>query len=239
MPVSSPLIHGTLRTLAIWQDLLKDELDTRGPASADYIPGCCVESETKGPAIHKYRSLLEKQNTPFSPLAGSAAPSRRLWNFLVRQEVCQDVFIRSIFGKRKTFSFDTQGAAGTTNSGTSAYAPSVSNSVVDFSQTSGGGGVDFATTITNKDHHQQQLTEPVRIIHKDQESISAFCLNLINTGMLALATPRELQEMDISLLLESPNWLEDECEFDIMNLARDVETLPSSSFLVIQASNEK
>lgn len=83
------------------------------------------------------------------------------------------------------------------------------------------------------------LPEPVRIIHKDQESISAFCLNLVNNGLLALATPREVQEMDISLLLESPNWLEDECEMDILNLNKDPETLPASGFLVIQTSTDK
>jgi hypothetical protein len=218
LPVCSPLIHGTLRSLAIWLELLKEELEQRGPASADFIPGCFVENENKGPAIQKYRSLLEKQNTPFSPTAASAAPTRRLWNFMVRQEQCQDVFIRAIFGKRKTFAFDTPGNLATT-------APSVSNSVVDFS------------THSEAPSSHQQISEPVRIIHKDQESISAFCINLTNAGMLALATPRELQEMDISLLLDSPNWLEDECEFDIMNLSKDVDTLPSSGFLVIQASN--
>lgn len=41
-----------------------------------------------------------------------------------------------------------------------------------------------------------------------------------NSSLLALATPREIQEMDISLLLESPSWLEDECEFDLVNLSR-------------------
>jgi hypothetical protein len=42
----------------------------------------------------------------------------------------------------------------------------------------------------------------------------------VNAGLLALTTPREVQEMDITLLLELPSWLEDECEFDIMNLTR-------------------
>lgn len=45
--------------------------------------------------------------------------------------------------------------------------------------------------------------------------------------------------MDISLLLESPNWLEDECELDIMNLNKDIDTLDASSFLLIQASSDK
>lgn len=65
LPVCSPLIHGILRGIAHWQDSLKEDLDSRGPAPPDYIPGCYVESTATGPAIHKYRSLLEKTNTPF------------------------------------------------------------------------------------------------------------------------------------------------------------------------------
>lgn len=95
-------------------------------------------------------------------------------------------------------------------------------------------GMDSASQVNNS-----HLPEPVRIIHKEQESISAFCLNLQNPGLLALATPRECQEMDITLLLESPNWLEDECELDIMNLTKDIDTQPASNFLMIQSSADK
>lgn len=94
--------------------------------------------------------------------------------------------------------------------------------------------MDSASQVNNS-----HLPEPVRIIHKEQESISAFCLNLQNPGLLALATPRECQEMDITLLLESPNWLEDECELDIMNLTKDIDTQPASNFLMIQSSADK
>lgn len=82
--------------------MLKDELALRGPAPLDFIPGCFIESDVKGPAIHKYRSLLERSNTPFSPIQASAAPARRLWHFLVRQEAVQDIFIRAVFGKKRT-----------------------------------------------------------------------------------------------------------------------------------------
>lgn len=52
---------------------------------------------------------------------------------------------------------------------------------------------------------------------------------------MALATPREVQEMNISLLLELPSWLEDECEFDIINLSKQPDPEPQpTSFLVIQ-----
>lgn len=85
-----------------WQEILKEELAVRGPAPLDFIPGCFVESDVKGPAIHKYRSLLERGNTPFSPIQASAAPARRLWHHLVRQELVQDIFIRAVFGKKRT-----------------------------------------------------------------------------------------------------------------------------------------
>lgn len=45
------------------------------------------------------------------------------------------------------------------------------------------------------------------------------CLQ-VNNGLIAIATPREIQEMDISLLLELPSWLEDECEFDLINMIK-------------------
>lgn len=91
----------------------------------DFIPGCFIETEAKGPAIHKYRSLLEKGNTPFSPIQASAAPSRRLWHFLVRQELVQDIFIRAIFGKKRTPSSAADGTS---------VAPSVAG------DTAGGSG---------------------------------------------------------------------------------------------------
>lgn len=67
LPVSSPLTHGTLGIVAQWQESLREELELRGPPPANYISGCAPDpSPTPGkPAIHKYRSLLEKGNTPF------------------------------------------------------------------------------------------------------------------------------------------------------------------------------
>lgn len=56
-----------------------------------------------------------------------------------------------------------------------------------------------------------------------------------------VATPRELQEMDISLLLELPDWLEDECELDILNMNKDSidNGTTISPFLVIQSAGDK
>lgn len=111
----------------------------------------------------------------------------------MRQEQVQDIFIRAVFGKRRM-----------------------------MTQILSGDSLMRQDDNSPEHHHHPALPEPVRIIHKDQDSISAFCLNEVSNGLLALATPKEVQEMDISLLLESPAWFEDECEFDIVNLSKYV-----------------
>lgn len=87
----------------------------------------------------------------FSPRHGSAAPARRLWNFLVRQEFVQDLFIRSIFSRQPR-------AAG------SSTLPTMNQEVKSCS---------------GSETPNPHLPDPVRIIHKEQDSISAFCLNLV------------------------------------------------------------
>lgn len=54
-------------------------------------------------------------------------------------------------------------------------------------------------------------------------------------SLLAVATAREVQEMDVSLLLRGDAcWAEDECEVDLMALTADPVTLPDTGFLLIQ-----
>ncbi|XP_063931709.1 dmX-like protein 2 isoform X3 [Zophobas morio] len=196
LPVASPLIHACLRRLTNWQDSLKKELDCR-QAPPEYIPGCFVENTT-GPPIQKYRQLLEPHNTPFSNKS-SASTARRLWTYLVHQEAVQDIFIRAVFGKRRSLSALEE----------------------------------------ELPHPEPAAPEPVRIIHKEQDSIAAFSLNQVSSGLIVVATPREIQEMDISLLLELPAWLEDECELDILNLTKEVPDPSVPPFLVIQSAGDK
>lgn len=57
----------------------------------------------------------------------------------------------------------------------------------------------------------------------------------VGGGLLAVATAREVQEMDVSLLLRGGvSWSEDECDVDLMGLATDPATLPDTGFLLIQ-----
>lgn len=61
--------------------------------------GCLLTGGVPGISIHKYRTLLNKDNSPFV-ISSSSGPVRRLWNYLVRQDEAQDVFIKAVFGKK-------------------------------------------------------------------------------------------------------------------------------------------
>ncbi|XP_022257757.1 dmX-like protein 2 isoform X5 [Limulus polyphemus] len=202
LPVSSPMIHSVLRTLELWLHQVKMHMESFGSPPPHYLPECFVESNQGGPAIQKYKALLELQNTPFRSQSSAALPAKRLWNFLVRQEPVQDIFIRYIFSRRHAHVQENSAGQDTDS-------------------------VDYPTP------------DLVRVIHKDQDSITTFCVSKINAGTIALATPKEIQELDISLLLEPTPWLEDEAEFDILNLEKPPELLPASDFLVVQHPSDR
>uniref|UniRef100_A0A224YX63 DmX-like protein 2 n=1 Tax=Rhipicephalus zambeziensis TaxID=60191 RepID=A0A224YX63_9ACAR len=221
LPVTSPLLHASLRAIDHWLRHLRESLEAHGSAPPGLLPNSHVEAAgqgaapVQGPPILKYKVLLEVDNTPFSRSKHPAAhPARRLWNYLVRQEGVQDLFIRYLFSHKVTPLPDTQGQAQATKEG--------------LTTTPGGEGDDRSI--------DGGVPDPVRIIHKDQESISAFCISQVNEGILSLATPKELQELDISALLEPAPWLDDEAEFDILTLNRPPEPPAGQAldFLVVQ-----
>ncbi|CAG0879086.1 unnamed protein product [Darwinula stevensoni] len=236
LPVVSPSLHLAVKTLEHWQNIQKHILDSRPSPPEDYIPGCFVESSAGGPTISKYRCILYPTNTPFiSKNVTAVRPIKRLWQYLVHQETVQDIFVRYIFGHRR-------------------HILSVSDSTVLIEDGGSEGGLGSRSGPSpgngDIDGPATSVPGPVKIIHKDQDSISSFCINkaglkmkhfnmhifftpTVSSGLMAIATMKEIQELDISLLLEAPAWLEDECEFDILNLNRDPELAPSSGFLVV------
>lgn len=170
-----------------------------------FLPNSYVEpiAETGGPSIFKYKALLELNNTPFRHHNGITKPMKRLWNYLVRQEIVQPIFIRYIFGQKRTIN------------GVNQYVPPMDANVE----------TDYADKDDNSSQEQQNLMprlDPTRIVHKDQDLISAFCVNHANPGLIALSTPKEIQELDMSVLLGPVPWLEEEAEYDILNLLRYV-----------------
>ncbi|XP_053611658.1 dmX-like protein 2 isoform X3 [Plodia interpunctella] len=203
LATTSPTVHGALRRVDQWQQQLYETLEARAPPP-DYIAGCFPDQQTQGPPINKYKCLLEKHNTPFNSCLYSAAPARRLWSYLVRQEAVQELFIRAVFSRKRA-------GAGA------------------------GAGASEPRADAGARARGDELRSPVRIIHKEQDSIAAFCLNRVGGGLLAVATAREVQEMDVSLLLRGGvSWSEDECDVDLMGLTTDPTTLPDTGFLIIQ-----
>lgn len=76
-------------------------------------------------------------------------------------------------------------------------------------------------------------------IYNSKNDNKTFPFIQVNGGLIAVATPRELQEMDISLLLELPAWLVDECELDILSLNKEIPDPSIPPFLVIHSASDK
>ncbi|XP_069954424.1 dmX-like protein 2 isoform X5 [Cherax quadricarinatus] len=240
LPMQSPLLHSILRTLDQWLDALVTHIESKKGPPPEYIPGCFAESQVVGPAILKYRGLLETHNTPFERNKKGVKPVERLWNYLVRQEEVQEVFVRYIFGRKRPTPEPVQ---------YSDHGEEVMSDVgdgVDGSGTGEGGSEMGAAENQEPSEHGApplesavQSLEPLRIIHKEQDSITAFCINKVNAGLMAVATVREVQELNVSLLLDHPTWLTNECELDVLSLNREPDSVPSSNFLVVQTPMDK
>nr|XP_006818127.1 PREDICTED: Dmx-like 2 [Saccoglossus kowalevskii] len=106
LPVASPLIHSFLKTLERWQQLLMGKLELFSSPPPDYISTnisydpLSFTPQTGAPAILRYKAMLEPSNTPFRSNSRSALSVKRLWNFLVRQDHVQEIFIHYIFNKK-------------------------------------------------------------------------------------------------------------------------------------------
>ena len=66
LPVASPLIYASLRITEAWLNSTLVSLDAFPSSPPDnFIPGCFPNPGASGPAIEKYKSLFQQQNTPF------------------------------------------------------------------------------------------------------------------------------------------------------------------------------
>nr|XP_042903510.1 dmX-like protein 2 [Parasteatoda tepidariorum] len=198
LPVVSPLIQAVLKCMEFWLKDLKEFMDSFEGPPPNYIPGCFASNSQTGPALLKYSTLLEIQNTPFRSNHRVVLPVKRLWNFLVRQEHVQDIFIRYIYQCKPV--------------------------PIPKDEDQGIDGVE-------SNSNNQNI---VRVIHKDQDTINTFCINRVKPGIIALATTKEIQEIDVSTLLQPVPWLREEAEFEAMNLLRTPDNLPATDYLVIQ-----
>ncbi|XP_069561812.1 dmX-like protein 2 isoform X2 [Brachyistius frenatus] len=102
LPVTSPLTNAILKTLENWEQLLLEQMNKFDGPPPNYINTYPTDlSAGGGPAILRHKAMLEADNTPFKTKNTLSFPVRRLWHFLVKQEVLQETLIRYIFTKKR------------------------------------------------------------------------------------------------------------------------------------------
>ncbi|XP_047436099.1 dmX-like protein 2 isoform X3 [Mugil cephalus] len=102
LPVTSPLTNAVLKTLENWEQLLLERMNKFDGPPPNYINTYPTDlSAGGGPAILRHKAMLEPDNTPFKTKNHQSFPVRRLWHFLVKQEVLQETLIRYIFTKKR------------------------------------------------------------------------------------------------------------------------------------------
>ncbi|XP_019359750.1 PREDICTED: dmX-like protein 2 isoform X3 [Gavialis gangeticus] len=102
LPVTSPLGIAVIKNLENWEQLLQERMDQFEGPPPNYINTYPTDLAVgAGPAILRNKAMLEPENTPFKSKDYSALPAKRLWHFLVKQELLQDTFIRYIFTKKR------------------------------------------------------------------------------------------------------------------------------------------
>ncbi|XP_076803738.1 dmX-like protein 1 [Clavelina lepadiformis] len=178
---TSALLSALLRTLHEWQEALCAELDLCQGPPPDFIGAPIIPvfgTSPSRPEILKYQAMLEPSNTPFKKINRQGLGCRRLWRSLVKNESMQETFIKYIF--KKKISEDCE-----QTDGRATDQPVIS-----------------AADLTNR----PQYGGPVKILHKDTELLAAFCVNNVNSNCIALASAKDIQEIDISDLLASDNW---------------------------------
>uniref|UniRef100_A0A3Q2U785 Dmx-like 2 n=1 Tax=Fundulus heteroclitus TaxID=8078 RepID=A0A3Q2U785_FUNHE len=98
LPVTSPLSNAVLKTLETWEQLLLERMNKFEGPPPNYINTFPTDlSAGAGPAILRHKAMLEPDNTPFR----LSFPVRRLWHFLVKQDILQEALIRYIFTKKR------------------------------------------------------------------------------------------------------------------------------------------
>ena len=209
LPIASPQIYRCLRTTERWAASLKDRLMRDGKPPENFIPGCFADSTASGALINKYRAMLEPQNTPFPAIGSGLGPIKRLWRFLVHQEPVQSIFIRYIFGKSKS--------AGSTYGGAGRPHPEREEGEV-------GSRLGEESVIN---YGGDEKEGRMRVIHKEQENITAFCVNRVSNGLIAISTPREILEVNMNMLLHPSAWsdrADDEAENDILQMEEEASS---------------
>uniref|UniRef100_A0A670JHL5 Dmx like 1 n=1 Tax=Podarcis muralis TaxID=64176 RepID=A0A670JHL5_PODMU len=211
LPVSSPLCHAVLKILQRWEQVLLRRLEMHGGPPENFISvHTSQDASSSGPALLRHKALLEPTNTPFKSKSNNALSVKRLWQYLVKQEMVQETFIRNIFSKKRCLN------------------ESIEDQNEHIKSTSGEEpGI-------NKVYIETDMGYPgskARIIHKESDIITAFAVNKANRNCIAIASSHDVQELDVSGILATQiyTWVDDDVE---------VEAKGADDFLVIHARDD-
>uniref|UniRef100_A0A8C9RST4 Dmx-like 2 n=1 Tax=Scleropages formosus TaxID=113540 RepID=A0A8C9RST4_SCLFO len=215
LPVSSPLVNAVLKTMENWEQLLFERMNKFDGPPPNYINTYPTDlSAGGGPAILRHKAMLEPENTPFKTKHHQSFPVRRLWHFLVKQEILQETLIRYIFTKKRK------------------QSEFLEDHVDQLTQNCVAGGHKPAKV-------EADLGYPggkAKIIHKESDIIMAFAINKANTNEVVLASTHDVQEVDVSTLLAAQpyTWIGE--EFDKESRSSDDLDYRSSHTNIAQAS---
>ncbi|XP_071965576.1 dmX-like protein 2 isoform X2 [Antedon mediterranea] len=231
LPVSSPLLHSILKLLEQWIQALEYKLDLFSAPPDDYIPDCMGVGigSSSGPAILKYKAMLEPDNTPFLCEKREALPAKRLWNFLVRQDQTQETFIKYIFKKKQP-------------------SEQVDSTLGTYHQESGNREQRVKVRVI---HKEPEKISAFCFNQADWKNITQNGMYKASASGTVVSTHKEILELDISMLLNQKSgvWADDEVDdMATPNLTRrNISTMNSSSlatvaedeFLMVHHSTER
>ncbi|KAM9765407.1 dmX-like protein 2 isoform 3-T3 [Menidia menidia] len=216
LPVTSPLSNAVLKALENWEQLLLERINKFDGPPPNYINTYPTDlSAGAGPAILRHKAMLEPDNTPFKTKNHQSFPVRRLWHFLVKQEVLQETFIRYIFTKKRKQSESLENHVDRINPNCIAGASSPFKVEADLGYPGG----------------------KAKIIHKESDIIMAFAINKANSNEIVLASTHDVQEVDVSTLVavQPYTWIGD--DFDKESRSSDDADHRSSHTNIAQASS--
>ncbi|KAM9860947.1 dmX-like protein 2 [Aulostomus maculatus] len=216
LPVISPLSNAVLKTLENWEQLLLESMNKFDGPPPNYINTYPTDlSAGGGPAILRHKAMLEPDNTPFKTKNHQSFPARRLWHFLVKQEVLQETLIRYIFTKKRKQSESVDHHMDHVSPNCIAGASSLDKVEADLGYPGG----------------------KAKIIHKESDIIMAFAINKANANEIVLASTHDVQEVDVSTLVavQPYTWIGD--DFDKESRSSDDIDYRSSHTNIAQASS--
>ncbi|XP_034717775.1 dmX-like protein 2 isoform X3 [Etheostoma cragini] len=193
LPVVSPLSNAVLKTIENWEQLLLERMNSFDGPPPNYINTYPTDlSAGGGPAILRHKAMLEPDNTPFKTKNHQSFPARRLWHFLVKQEVLQETLIRYIFTKKRKQSESVENHMDRISPNCIAGASSLYKVEADMGYPGG----------------------KAKIIHKESDIIMAFAINKSNSNEIVLASTHDVQEVDVSTLVavQPYTWIGDDMD---------------------------